>query len=85
MRLNTLSLTTYQLTNSQMFFFLTSHIIIFKNSKYLFYKNVIACDKVYDDFKNWPPGSLSVDNLEPRTKSTNFVTSFGSIQPANAR
>lgn len=42
-------------------FRLTSHIIRFKNTKYLFScdKNVIACDKVYDNFKNWPSGSLS--------------------------
>lgn len=30
------------------------------------------------------PGALSVENLKSRTKSTNFVTSFGSMQAANA-
>jgi len=30
------------------------------------------------------PGSLSVENLKSRTKSSTFVTSFGSMQAANA-
>jgi len=30
------------------------------------------------------PGSLSVEHLKSRTKSANFVTSFGSMQAANA-
>jgi len=29
-------------------------------------------------------GSLSVEHLKSRTKSANFVTSFGSMQAANA-
>ncbi|XP_060880821.1 protein lin-54 homolog [Metopolophium dirhodum] len=47
----------------------------------------IGCRNMEDDSHTSfgdHPGSLSVDNLKSRTKSANFVTSFGSMQAANA-
>ncbi|CAH1714236.1 protein lin-54 homolog [Aphis gossypii] len=47
----------------------------------------IGCRNMEDD-SHTPfgdhPGSLSVEHLKSRTKSANFVTSFGSMQAANA-
>lgn len=47
----------------------------------------IGCRNMEDDSHTSfgdHPGSLSVENLKTRTKSANFVTSFGSMQAANA-
>uniref|UniRef100_A0A2S2PGR8 Protein lin-54 n=1 Tax=Schizaphis graminum TaxID=13262 RepID=A0A2S2PGR8_SCHGA len=47
----------------------------------------IGCRNMEDDSHTSfgdHPGSLSVEHLKSRTKSANFVTSFGSMQAANA-
>ncbi|XP_022169169.1 protein lin-54 homolog [Myzus persicae] len=47
----------------------------------------IGCRNMEDDSHTSfgdHPGSLSVENLKSRAKSANFVTSFGSMQAANA-